>query len=528
MGNRVKLANYLYWGGLAVLIASLPLSKFTMSVSQMMLGLAWLLMGDYKNRINHFLNNKTAVAITAIFIIHVAGLIHTSNFDYALKDLRIKVPLLILPFMFASFPKPTEKFFNSLILLFSASVTVATTISFWRFIQDNIADYRELSPFISHIRFALLVCLAAFLMYYEAWRAPRPWLKATFLIIAFWLTAMLFVLQSATSLIIFFATAFVVVVHLGMARISALFRLILFFLILLPVVWGTWESVKIFRSFVDIPPYSLDTLEKRTASGNKYYHDTTSYWIENGRHAGLYLCPKELRREWNSRSSINFDSTDRKGQKISFTIIRYLTSIEKRKDSAGVASLSQSDIQNIENGIANHDYLIDSRFKTMINKISMGYYQYLWKKESKGSSLMQRIELWKTSLKLIKGNFWFGTGTGDLPDEFAKALASNHSGLTGSGLRSHNQFLSIASALGISGLIIFIVALIFILIHKKRWLDYQALVAYCIVVFSMFNEDTIETQAGVTFFTFFITFFFILKPNPADKGNHSDETCVES
>lgn len=520
--SRSTIAHYFYMSGLAILIASLPLSKFTMSISQMMLGVAWLLMGNYRSRIHSFFKNKIALAIASIYLMHLLGLIYTSDFTYAIKDLRVKFPLLIIPFMFASFPKLKKEETRALIYIFTAATTVATGISFFRFITNSVEDYRDLSPFISHIRFSLLVCLAAFLIFYQAWNESKKTIQYGSFLLAIWLTYMLFVLQSATSLIIFFATAFIIVFYLGLIRVKWVIQVIALVSIAGPALFGVYYIVTTFNNFTKIPEYDIHKLEKYTPSGNRYKHDTTSYWIENGRHGGLYQCEAELKREWNKRSHIQFDSLDANGQIIRYTLIRYLTSLNLRKDSTGVATLTKDDIKNIEEGLANHDYLTDNRLKTAINQIALGYYQYLWKKDTRGSSLMQRIELWKTSIQLIEKNPWLGTGTGDLPNEFAKQLRQNKSGLTGLGLRSHNQFLSITTALGIIGLIWFIAVLVFILVYRKRWLDFRVLISYCIIVFSMFNEDTIETQAGVTFFCFFLSFFLILNADDGD-GNMKNQ-----
>lgn len=523
MGNRSSIAYYFYIGGLAILIASLPLSKFTMSISQMMLGVAWLLMGDYRTRIHSFFRNKVALAIASIYLMHLIGLIYTSDFTYAIKDLRVKFPLLVIPFMFATFPKLKKEETRALIYIFTAATTVATGISFFRFITNSVEDYRDLSPFISHIRFSLLVCLAAFLIFYQAWNESNKTIKFGSFLLAVWLTYMLFVLQSATSLIIFFATAFIIVFYLGFIRVKWIIQVIALVAIAGPALFGLYYIFATFNNFTKIPEYDIHKLEKYTSSGNRYKHDTTSYWIENGRHGGLYQCEIELKREWNKWSQIKFDSLDANGQIIRYTLIRYLTSLDLRKDSAGVAALSNDDIKNIEEGIANHDYLTDNRLKTAVNQVALGYYQYIWKKDTRGSSLMQRIELWKTSIQLIEKNPWFGTGTGDLPNDFANQLRQNKSGLAGLGLRSHNQFLSITTALGIFGLVWFVSVLVFIIVYRKRWLDFRVLISYCIIVFSMFNEDTIETQAGVTFFCFFLSFFLILNSDNND-GNLKNQT----
>ncbi len=53
----------------------------------------------------------------------------------------------------------------------------------------------------------------------------------------------------------------------------------------------------------------------------------------------LYVCEPELKKEWNKISTISYESVDRRGQQVSLTIRRYLTSKGLRKDSAALARL---------------------------------------------------------------------------------------------------------------------------------------------------------------------------------------------
>ena len=57
---------------------------------------------DFKNTksiVKNSIKNKFFILFISLFIIHLLGLLYTTNFRYALKDLDIKFPLLIFPFL---------------------------------------------------------------------------------------------------------------------------------------------------------------------------------------------------------------------------------------------------------------------------------------------------------------------------------------------------------------------------------------------------------------------------------------------
>jgi uncharacterized membrane protein YiaA len=68
---------------------------------------------------------------------------------------------------------------------------------------------------------------------------------------------------------------------------------------------------------------------------------------------------------------------------------------------------------------------------------------------------------------------------------------------------AHNQFLGISVALGLIGFIVFIVGLIYPAVVLSGFKDYYFGIFFLIMIISMFSDDTLETQAGVTLFTFF-------------------------
>jgi Ca2+/Na+ antiporter len=87
-------------------------------------------------------------------------------------------------------------------------------------------------------------------------------------------------------------------------------------------------------------------------------------------------------------------------------------------------------------------------------------------------------------------------------------------------LRAHNQFLSITVAFGLFGLLVFIYVLLSPFILKKipDILLYSGFIF--IFLLSLLNEDTLETQVGVTFFALFNSFLLLMFPsNKKESGN---------
>jgi O-antigen ligase len=106
-----------------------------------------------------------------------------------------------------------------------------------------------------------------------------------------------------------------------------------------------------------------------------------------------------------------------------------------------------------------------------------------------------------------------GVGTGDVPEAFRRQYEISDSKLSMKWrLRSHNQYLSFGVAFGILGLIWFMYVLAFPYTKHgdQGWLFSSF---FIIALLSMLTEDTLETQAGVTFFTFFYCLFMFVDPD---------------
>ncbi|MEZ5082342.1 MAG: O-antigen ligase family protein [Bacteroidales bacterium] len=408
----------LFLGFLVLMFISLPLSRFGLSVAQFGLLGVWLIDGKLMTKFRTLFKNKAALVLISFYLVHVIGLMYTTDLNYAFKDLRIKLPLLFLPVVFVTSPQLSMKRVNQLLMIYVASVFVATLISFGILLTRTISDFRELSPFISHIRFSLNVCIAMFftgyLMVFELKSKISLKLLAGAVII--WFFVFLIMIESVTGIIIFFITGSILMLGFIVRMKIFYCKLIgLIVLISIPVILAIYLNITAKNYFI---PREKSNPELFTRQGNPYYHDTINQPIENGMYTWMYVCEMELREMWNNKSKLDYDGKDTQGQDLKYTLIRYLNSKGLRKDAGGMKQLSEKDIKNIELGIANYHYTRKFNVNSRLYKLFWEYQISKMKGNPGGHSMLQRIEFWRASWAIILDNFWIGVGTGDIDQAY--------------------------------------------------------------------------------------------------------------
>ena len=139
------------------------------------------------------------------------------------------------------------------------------------------------------------------------------------------------------------------------------------------------------------------------------------------------------------------------------------------------------------------------------------FVKYKRNENPSGHTLTMRLEFWGTSLYIIKQNYLFGVGTGDIGQSFTKAYNDTNSKLSKEWrLRCHNQYLAFTVAFGLFGLILFLFYIFYPIVTLKHKLHFLYWPFIMILLLSFFTEDTLESQAGVTFFALFNTLFIWL------------------
>jgi hypothetical protein len=330
-----------------------------------------------------------------------------------------------------------------------------------------------------------------------------------------WFLAFLFIMQSLTEVIVLFALSVIVLGYRAFVIIRH--RKMLYGAIVLllagAALGGSLGYLYHLHNKHFAPPekYDFAKLDKTTAQGNYYIHDTTNYSTENGNYVTLYVCWPELKKAWNERSKISFDSNDIPGNPIKLTLIRYMTSKGLRKDSAGMKQLTDQDIHAVEMGMPNYSF---SSLTSMPYRI----YQVFWELEDykhggnpSGHSFTQRLEFWRAASLIIKSHPVAGVGTGDVRIAFANEYNEMHSQLGERyRLRSHNQWLEIGVAFGITGMLWFFLTLVYPGFKTGKIYTFAYFIFWAILMISICTEDTLETQAGATFYAFFNSFLLFL------------------
>lgn len=526
--------------GLMMMAVGLTLSPFLMGMSQFWLVAVFVVdcfsTKSIHNKLLRFWNNKPAVLLVAFYLMHVVGLLWTSDFQYALKDLRVKLPILVMPFILSSMPILERKRFDQVMLVYVLSVFIATIfsgVSYWR---HDYEDIREISHFISHIRFCLNIvfCIAIIFWYIATTKVPEPVegpAKARFVpafstrfavnrylqyFMVLWFFWQIYIFESLSGYVVLAAVVVVSLLYAFLRwkqgrglriGIGIGAGLLLAVGIILAVHW--------VKPLVELRPVDFNTLEKKTALGNDYWHDTICNPVEDGQYVGLYYCRKELQEAWTQRSELSFEGKTLNDEDLEATLARYLTSKGLRKDAEGVMALTDEDIRNIEHGVANYNNWKHPGLRARLSSTLFEYNLYRRYNNPNGGSLSQRIEYTRAAFHLIRQHPWFGVGTGDVPQAFRQTYDEIHSPLKEEfRFRAHNQYLSIAVAFGLAGLAFFLVVLLWPYFSSKKSRTYLYTVFLCIILFSMFPEDTLETQAGASLFAFFEALLLVM-PKPS-------------
>ncbi len=486
--------SYILIFGLCVLAIGVPINKIVMSLAMMFLALNFLLEGEYKTKWRRLISNKAFILLALFFVLHFIGFIWSSNMEYAWNDIRVKLPLLVIPLIIIAKPPANSKHINYILIAFVASTFFSSAINV--LFYENIIGHREyddirgLSLFGSHIRYAIIVTMSIGILI-SFFKLKKY--RITLIVLILWFIFYTFYSQVLSGVITLFAVISVFSIYLIWKKWKVAAFVLVGGIVIAVVSMLLW----VFKP-MRINKENYKNLETNTAEGNPYEHQFNKVTVETGEPTYIYVCESELRREWAERSALSLDSLDLIGQPLKQTLIRYMSSKNIRKDSAGVNKLTKKEIRNIEMG---HASIVNSGIIARFYGIK---HQLNNAKTVNNHSILERIRYWKAGIFIIKSNWLIGVGTGDIQDAFNQQYEDSNSQLSLENRhRTHNMYLTVFITFGIGGLILFCWMLIHFTIYNIRKHDLVGLFFILIAVVSFIPEDTLETQTGVTFFALF-------------------------
>jgi hypothetical protein len=481
------------------LAASIPLSQISTSVALFTIVGAWLLIGDFKYKIQQFKQHKIPFLLSiAVFLLFTIGLWNTENFAYALKDLKIKLPFLAIPILITSGPKLSTIQLKSVFYCLAFGAVLSAFLGYVSgtfFVEQSSIEFRDYSPFISHIRLSLMLCFALALFYdglihqtsHFKWLLLLP-----FLFILFYLN----LIQSLTSMVILFLLLVYLLIFHHPWKYSKIFGIVTTSLFVLALAMGSIKAIKIYQDVnrkVSIPK----VLPLKNKNGNEFMHQIENKETENGNLVGYFICNKELYQEWPKVSKIHLDSLVKK-YPLHSALIRYLTSRGLTKDSLGISKLSKEEIKAIEKGVANVYYLKNSGLENRLHQTFWEIKNWRRGANSITNSVAIRLFFWDNAKEIIKSNFITGVGLGDVQDVINQQYQKGVFAKESRKLRSHNQYLTVFISLGIFGFLAFVGLIFYPFFTYKGEFKFIYIISGIIILSSMLWEDTLETQAGAT------------------------------
>ncbi len=466
---------------LAMFTIGIVCSKALLSIG-ILLGLLNLLLEfNYKVLFNSLRSNRLFLLIAGLFFLHLLGMFWTENLLEGWDDVRMKTSLITIPLIV--FAKPAligmyrDRLLN-LLLITLLLISSINTLTYFQFFGDRYyGDLRELSLFGSHIRFGILVAFGVAIAIYFGSRKCGSWSKV------YWIAAFLLVAYTIFSQV--FSGLLSVLIVLLLCGIFAFYKKKYNWVGIGLVTIGLFSGLAVIY-YLSIPP------------------SATNLPINMG----------ELEIEWKHHSTYNFQGIDRKKQPIKYTLIRYLHSKNLPANRLGINKLQASDFKEIENGTAD----IHEKKPGFIGRLNEMRYQIHVANNPNGSTLLQRLEFWKTGWQIAQKNFIFGVGTGDIKQAFQDEYQSDNSLLLAENrLEAHNTYLTFFITFGIGGVFYFLYVLFAFAHNQLQTNQLLGIIFISLLAVSFLTEDTLETQMGISIFSYLYAIFSIPKTKSIEE-----------
>ena len=498
--RRANFHRLFYLLGTITLAAAIPLSHFLMGLVSFLLLLNWLAEWNWEEKRTRLRKNRQGLWFAAFYLVYAIGLIHVTDWSAAGREMLGKLPFLLSPIVVIT-SKPFDN--RELRWIFGTFVLATLFGCCWNFgyaQTHTLGNFREMSRFIDHIRFSLCVTLSIVFCIHLLTNSQgkSPIFHIICLTISLLLLLYLLYSQTLSGIVILMVIAFCYIIHLVVNQKNNKTRGLLGGTLALLLTGIVAYTLYITYDYFHVKDPAPDTAAL-TASGNPYTFEENPM-VENGHYISNYVCEKELQTAWTMRSDSVYDGLT------SATLVRYLNSLGLRKDSTAVMSLSDNDIRNIESHNANVYYTRKASLRRALYETYFGFTLYGKYGIIGESSLLERVELWRASWRVIREHWLFGVGIGNQRSALDRQLEVQQSPIAGKrpGRGSHNQFLTYWLAAGIIPVLYFCFLLGYPFAAMKKRVTFVYFALILLLFLSMLVEDTLNAQTGLTLWTTFV------------------------
>lgn len=504
--NKVSknIFPYIYTVLICLLTIGIFYSLFLISASEITLALVWLIEGNYKEKFKKLKKQPYALLWISMYLLLAIGLLYSSNIKAGLNDLQVKLPMLLLPLIFATISPPEylKKYFNKFYLFLALIFVLIPIISLSLGWIDNL---KEISWYRNHIRASLLITIAIAIIlfandtvkikYHHIIHPVLLFLFLTFQILNASLAP--FVLSLLIIFIWVASKIFKKNKYLAIGFVAIL-------IIILPL--GFYLS---YQSYFGIPRNAEKQNIENLEVENRYLYNS-------------YNLDKSIVKKWNTISSKYIDELNTFSDSNYYTLVRFLASKNYPLDTTGINMLNDKEIEAIENDITNYRLMGSAPLKSRMYNLFYEIYRITKDQQiSFYGSFSQRLVYLKAGISLINEKPIFGWGTGDVSTAFKEYYQQYYPQVSEKLYRkTHNQFVTIGVALGILGMLLLLVLWFYPIFSKKNRDNLTSLwmCLWIILTTMMLLEDMLEGQQATTMTVFFLTFYsMFLRPQISKK-----------
>lgn len=226
---------------------------------------------DFKKQVSTFFSSPVLWGMGLLFLLPLISGLWSENKEQWLDIVRIKLPLLILPFAFAAPFEFSKKYWRWLIVFFIGFVTIATFWSMMHYI-NNVKAVNEnylrsqllTTPMENdHVRFSWLVSVSVLLATWLWFQLRKEKKKISWLlsIVIVWQIVFLHLLAARTGLFSFYLMLFLAAIWVSFKKWKTLQSAgIIFILIVLPV--AAYFTLPTFQNRVKYVLYDLPYFSK--------------------------------------------------------------------------------------------------------------------------------------------------------------------------------------------------------------------------------------------------------------------------
>lgn len=496
--SRQHFHQLFYTAGAGLLLGCLPLSHFAMGLITFLLLLNWIAEWNWREKWERLRANRAGLIFPVLFVGLCLSLIRTDDWNAAGQQLLSNLVIFFGPLIIITSKPFSDKEMRWLYHAFMLGTLIGVVVSLAYWLTHEVREMRNISIFIDHIRFSLCIVLTiVFSVKFLVEKTEKtPAVRYAYAANALLMVAYLFLAQTLTGIVILMVLVLAAIFHLVLRKHFAMRNLAIGGLLLILVVFAVNFTVITYRYFHD---FDTETESVTTSKGNPYYFANDGF-IENGHRVNDYLCREELEEAWALRSDSSFNTM------IEATLVRYLNSKGLHKDYDAVMSLSEKDIRNVEQKIANVEYTKPFGLKRALYQTYFSITLCRRNPQSvQGSSLMQRLEFWKASWVLVRENWLLGVGLGDQKAALDQQLRSTNFPVSGIHERGcHNQFLTYWLIGGVMLVAYFVFLFVYSFLGMRRRVSFVFVALVLILFCSMLVEDTIDSQTGRLMFSILV------------------------